>query len=81
MRSCVGVTGLWSAYHLKRIRPALNVVVVEAKHCGFGASGRNGGWVSAFYPQPEEVGACRAVGEGGYCTTVCWRNSLSMFGP
>ena len=42
-----GFTGLWTAYHLTRLAPALRVVVLEAKHCGFGASGRNGGWVSA----------------------------------
>ena len=40
-----GFTGLWTAYELKRAEPGLRVVVLEAEHAGFGASGRNGGWV------------------------------------
>ena len=44
-----GYTGLWTAYYLLEIDPALDVVVLEAEHVGFGASGRNGGWVSVSY--------------------------------
>jgi glycine/D-amino acid oxidase-like deaminating enzyme len=40
-----GYTGLWSAYYLKRQAPDLRVVIVEAQTAGFGASGRNGGWL------------------------------------
>ncbi|TDD92569.1 FAD-dependent oxidoreductase [Actinomadura darangshiensis] len=40
-----GYTGLWTAYYLKRARPDLRVVVLEREFAGFGASGRNGGWV------------------------------------
>lgn len=40
-----GYTGLWTAYYLKRQDPALHVQVFEAAHAGFGASGRNGGWL------------------------------------
>ncbi|WP_445148700.1 NAD(P)/FAD-dependent oxidoreductase [Baekduia sp. Peel2402] len=40
-----GYTGLWTAYELKRAAPHLEVVVLEARTVGFGASGRNGGWV------------------------------------
>ncbi|GGB23646.1 FAD-dependent oxidoreductase [Flexivirga endophytica] len=50
-----GFTGLWSAYYLLRSDPSLSVLVVEAEHAGYGASGRNGGWVSALYPTPPEV--------------------------
>lgn len=49
-----GFTGLWSAYYLLRTDPSLSVLVVEAEHASFGASGRNGGWVSALYPTPPE---------------------------
>ena len=45
-----GYTGLWTAYYLKGLRPELRVVVVEAAFAGFGASGRNGGWVTAELP-------------------------------
>ncbi|BAV75445.1 FAD dependent oxidoreductase [Pseudomonas chlororaphis subsp. aurantiaca] len=40
-----GYTGLWTAYYLKRLAPTLNIVIVEAQTAGFGASGRNGGWL------------------------------------
>jgi glycine/D-amino acid oxidase-like deaminating enzyme len=40
-----GFTGLWTAYELKRAQPNLEVIVLEAEYVGFGASGRNGGWV------------------------------------
>lgn len=45
-----GYTGLWTAYYLKGLRPELRVVVLEAAFAGFGASGRNGGWVTAALP-------------------------------
>jgi glycine/D-amino acid oxidase-like deaminating enzyme len=41
-----GYTGLWAAYELRRADPSLEVVVLEAETTGFGASGRNGGWLS-----------------------------------
>lgn len=40
-----GFTGLWTAYYLSQIDPTLRVLVIEKTHVGFGASGRNGGWV------------------------------------
>ncbi|WP_417702469.1 NAD(P)/FAD-dependent oxidoreductase [Pseudomonas sp.] len=40
-----GYTGLWTAYYLKRQAPQLRVVILEAETAGFGASGRNGGWL------------------------------------
>ncbi len=50
-----GYTGLWSAYYLKRARPELEIVVLEREMAGFGASGRNGGWVSGFFSGPARV--------------------------
>jgi glycine/D-amino acid oxidase-like deaminating enzyme len=41
-----GYTGLWTAYYLKKARPSLEVVVLEQEFAGFGASGRNGGWLT-----------------------------------
>ncbi len=40
-----GYTGLWTAYYLKKAVPFLRVVVLESRFCGYGASGRNGGWL------------------------------------
>jgi glycine/D-amino acid oxidase-like deaminating enzyme len=48
-----GFTGLWTARELLRREPALRVAVLEQSVCGFGASGRNGGWASALYPQSD----------------------------
>jgi glycine/D-amino acid oxidase-like deaminating enzyme len=45
-----GFTGLWTAYYLSVADPSLRIVVLEAEHVGFGASGRNGGWCSALFP-------------------------------
>ncbi|MCD9199917.1 NAD(P)/FAD-dependent oxidoreductase [Aeromicrobium wangtongii] len=42
-----GLTGLWTAYTLAELDPTLDIVVLEAEFAGFGASGRNGGWLSA----------------------------------
>jgi glycine/D-amino acid oxidase-like deaminating enzyme len=54
-----GYTGLWTAYYLLESRPGLRVVIVEAEFCGYGASGRNGGWVSAKFPGSREAMAAR----------------------
>ncbi|AEV83370.1 FAD-dependent oxidoreductase [Actinoplanes sp. SE50] len=48
-----GYTGLWTAYYLAKARPDLRIVVLEAEFCGFGASGRNGGWASGLFPVAE----------------------------
>ncbi len=42
-----GYTGLWTAWYLKTLSPQLAICVLEAHVCGFGASGRNGGWLMA----------------------------------
>jgi glycine/D-amino acid oxidase-like deaminating enzyme len=39
-----GYTGLWTAWYLKTLDPALEIAIYEAERVGFGASGRNGGW-------------------------------------
>ncbi|WP_240670766.1 NAD(P)/FAD-dependent oxidoreductase [Actinoplanes solisilvae] len=48
-----GYTGLWTAYYLAQAAPHLSIVVLEAEYCGFGASGRNGGWASGLFPVSE----------------------------
>lgn len=46
-----GFTGLWAAWHVKRLRPEARVVVLEAGICGQGPSGRNGGFCNAMWFQ------------------------------
>ena len=41
-----GYTGLWTAYYLKTLQPDLRIAVLEQRFAGFGASGRNGGWLT-----------------------------------
>jgi glycine/D-amino acid oxidase-like deaminating enzyme len=43
-----GFTGLWAALDLKEQAPDASIVVLEAAGCGFGASGRNGGWMTSW---------------------------------
>lgn len=45
-----GYTNLWIAYYLKQARPDLNIVILEKEVVGFGASSRNGGWISYGLP-------------------------------
>lgn len=45
-----GYTGLWTAYYLAKHDPSLRIVVLESRFAGFGASGRNGGWLSGLAP-------------------------------
>ncbi|MGI9610335.1 MAG: NAD(P)/FAD-dependent oxidoreductase [Acidimicrobiia bacterium] len=39
-----GFSGLWTAYYLIKQDPTLRIQVIERHFCGYGASGRNGGW-------------------------------------
>jgi glycine/D-amino acid oxidase-like deaminating enzyme len=50
-----GLTGLWTAYYLIDADPSLRVVVLEKEVAGFGSSGRNGGWCSAYFPVSRET--------------------------
>ncbi|MFQ5829533.1 MAG: NAD(P)/FAD-dependent oxidoreductase, partial [Candidatus Methylomirabilia bacterium] len=44
-----GYTGLWTAIHLKELKPELDIILIEADLCGGGASGRNGGFVLSWW--------------------------------
>lgn len=41
-----GYTGMWTAYYLKKAAPHLKIVILEKHFAGYGASGRNGGWLT-----------------------------------
>jgi|FLOH01.1.fsa_nt_gi glycine/D-amino acid oxidase-like deaminating enzyme len=49
-----GFSGLWTAHHLKVNNPELSIAIFEANFVGSGASGRNGGWISALFPVDKE---------------------------
>lgn len=68
-----GYTGLWTALALRAARPDLRVVVLEADHVGFGASGRNGGWLSGLMPgNPRRL----ATGPAGRAGVVALQRAL-----
>ena len=52
-----GFAGLWTAWHL--LQAGKSVTLLEAEHIGFGASGRNGGFVSPGFARGFEVIAGR----------------------
>jgi len=60
-----GYTGLWTAYYLAGLRPELTIVVLEAAFAGYGASGRNGGWVTSELPGSRSDYARAAAGVAG----------------
>jgi glycine/D-amino acid oxidase-like deaminating enzyme len=49
-----GYTGLWTAHALRALRPDLRILIVEAEFAGFGASGRNGGWLTGGFAWSHE---------------------------
>jgi glycine/D-amino acid oxidase-like deaminating enzyme len=55
-----GYTGLWTALALRERRPSLSIALIEAKICGAGASGMNGGKVHGYWSSlPRLVEAFR----------------------
>ncbi|HXF99081.1 MAG TPA: FAD-dependent oxidoreductase [Gaiellaceae bacterium] len=44
-----GYLGLWTAWQLRQLEPALDVLVLEAALCGHGPSGRNGGFCETLW--------------------------------
>ncbi len=41
-----GFTGLWAALQAKERRPDADIILIEKTHIGYGASGRNGGFLT-----------------------------------
>jgi len=69
-----GYTGLWTAYYLKRANPSLRIVVLEARFAGFGASGRNGGWLSGLVPGDRH----RMADRYGRERVLAWQRELNL---
>jgi glycine/D-amino acid oxidase-like deaminating enzyme len=58
-----GYTGLWAALHAKADDPARDVVLLEGDRIGWGASGRNGGFLIASLTHGLGNGLARFPGE------------------
>jgi glycine/D-amino acid oxidase-like deaminating enzyme len=73
-----GYTGMWSAYFLKEREPDLDVVLLEQDICGGGPSGRNGGFLNAFY---DELGLLISrFGDEGRRTVELGARSIDEIG-
>jgi glycine/D-amino acid oxidase-like deaminating enzyme len=69
-----GFTGLWTAIWLREQDPSLDVCLIEARYCGYGASGRNGGiaegsWAKfpamrKLFGQADAVRLAQAIDDG-----------------
>ncbi len=76
-----GFTGLWTAIELKTRRPALAVVVLEAAVVGYGASGRNGGFLDCSLTHglanglrhfPDEIDELQRLGRENLAAMVAF---------
>src|SRR3954470_3534600 len=46
-----GFVGLWTALEAREQAPDASVVLIDPHGCGFGASGRNGGWMTSWWDE------------------------------
>lgn len=69
-----GYSGLWTAHHLLNLDWSLSIAILDAQQPGFGASGRNGGWCSAFSPMSLEAVAAQSNKQGA----IDLQNALVM---
>jgi glycine/D-amino acid oxidase-like deaminating enzyme len=44
-----GYTGMWAAWQVKQLEPEASVVLLESEICGYGPSGRNGGFCNVMW--------------------------------
>ena len=73
-----GYTGMWTAYFLKEREPGIDVVLLEQGICGGGPSGRNGGFLNAFY---DDLGTLvERYGEEGRRTAQLAAHSIDEIG-
>ncbi|MCU0313284.1 MAG: FAD-binding oxidoreductase [Solirubrobacteraceae bacterium] len=50
-----GYLGMWTAWHVLERDPGATVVLLERERCGFGPSGRNGGFVNGYWDHVPEL--------------------------
>ncbi|MFE3458980.1 NAD(P)/FAD-dependent oxidoreductase [Nocardiopsis aegyptia] len=74
-----GLTGLWAAHQAVVEDPGRSVTVLEAEHVGYGASGRNGGWMSTLLPGNRAVyaRAARARGLDGVAEVSAFQREMN----
>ncbi|GIH23406.1 FAD-dependent oxidoreductase [Acrocarpospora phusangensis] len=68
-----GLTGLWTAYYLSVAEPDARIAVIEKRMAGYGASGRNAGWLSSEFDGKLEDMARR----GGRAGVVAMHHAMN----
>ena len=56
-----GYAGMWTAWAMRELEPEARIVLLEARTCGHGPSGRNGGFVNTYWQRIAEL--AEAFGE------------------
>jgi glycine/D-amino acid oxidase-like deaminating enzyme len=70
-----GYAGLWAAIEVREQAPDATVVLVEATGCGFGASGRNGGFVTPWFDELDALVERFGPDEG---VRLAWRSHWAI---
>ena len=71
-----GYTGLSTGYHLKKLNPALDVRLLESDVCGYGASGRNGGFSMTLFGLTKGITAFRFNDEKARAAQIYMENAV-----
>lgn len=75
-----GFSGQWTAHHLLLDNPGLSIAIIDAQQPGFGASGRNGGWCSAFSPMSLQAVAATSNRESATALQNALVDSIDEIG-
>ena len=65
-----GYTGLWTALALREREPGLRIAVLEAEVCGWGPSGRNGGFLHGYWTRLAQLMRNDRVGQAAAASRV-----------
>lgn len=71
-----GYTGLSTGYHLKKTEPSMDVRVLESDVCGYGASGRNGGFSMTLFGLTKKITRLRFSGQKAKAAHVYMENAV-----
>ncbi len=71
-----GYTGLSTGYHLKQFKPDMDVRLIESDVCGYGASGRNGGFSMTLFGLTKGITKFRFNDEKARSAHVYMENAV-----
>lgn len=71
-----GYTGLSVGYHLKQMKPDMDVRIIESDVCGYGASGRNGGFSMTLFGLTKGITKFRFNDEKARNAHIYMENSV-----